>query len=90
MTWLPLDSKMLTSVAYEVDQQILYLRFRTGGDVYRYFEFSPLNIRRFSTQPRGRFSITVWPIAISCRSYWAASPATGWRDRRIVSQVSCR
>ncbi len=37
MTWIPLDSKMLTAVAYEADRQILYLRFRTGGDVYCYF-----------------------------------------------------
>ena len=39
MTWLPLESKMFTSVSYDADKQILYLRFRNTGDVYRYFEF---------------------------------------------------
>ena len=56
MTWLPLDSKMLTAVAYEADQQILYLRFRTGGDVYRYFEFSPSQYQAFlDADSQGRF-----------------------------------
>ena len=39
MTWLPLESKMFTSVWYDADKQVLYLRFRKTGDVYRYFEF---------------------------------------------------
>jgi hypothetical protein len=39
MIWLPLESEMLASVAYDADQQILYLRFRKTGDVYRYFDF---------------------------------------------------
>jgi len=39
MTWLQLDSKMLASVAYDAEKQILHLRFRKTGDVYRYFEF---------------------------------------------------
>jgi hypothetical protein len=39
MTWLTLESKMFTSVAYDADGQILYLRFRKTGDVYRYFGF---------------------------------------------------
>ncbi|MFL6451132.1 MAG: hypothetical protein ACJ746_26160 [Bryobacteraceae bacterium] len=34
MTWLPLDSQMFLSVAYDATQRILYLRFRSG-DVYR-------------------------------------------------------
>jgi len=56
MTWIPLDSKMLTAVAYEADQQILYLRFRTGGDVYRYFEFSPSQYQAFlNADSKGRF-----------------------------------
>ena len=38
MDWLPLESKMFRSVAYDADNSILYLRFRSG-DVYRYFEF---------------------------------------------------
>ena len=39
MIWLPLESKMFTSVWYDADKQVLYLRFRKTGDVYRYFEF---------------------------------------------------
>jgi hypothetical protein len=38
MTWLPLESAMLASVAYDATQLTLYLRFRNSGDVYRYFE----------------------------------------------------
>jgi KTSC domain len=56
MTWIPLDSKMLTAVAYEADRQILYLRFRTGGDVYCYFEFSPSQYQAFlDADSKGRF-----------------------------------
>jgi KTSC domain-containing protein len=55
MTWLPIESKMFTSVAYDGDKQILYLRFQ-GGDVYRYFEFSAADYRAFlSAESRGRF-----------------------------------
>ena len=39
MTWLPLESQMFLSVAYDVDKRTLYLRFHSG-DVYRYFQFS--------------------------------------------------
>jgi hypothetical protein len=39
MTWLPLESKMFLSVAYDADKRILYLRF-TSGDVYRYLQAS--------------------------------------------------
>jgi len=49
MIWLPLTSKMLASVAYDDQKQILHLRFRKTGDVYRYFEFPAATIRRFST-----------------------------------------
>ena len=38
MTWLPLESKMFLSVAYNAGKRPLYLRFRSG-DVYRYFQF---------------------------------------------------
>jgi hypothetical protein len=39
MTWLPVESKMFLSVAYDGKKRTLYLRFRSG-DVYRYFQFS--------------------------------------------------
>ena len=46
MDWRPLDSKMLTSSAYDAGKRILYLRFRSG-DVYRYFEFPEEHYREF-------------------------------------------
>jgi KTSC domain-containing protein len=55
MTWLPVESKMFTSVAYDEEKQILYLRFQTG-DVYRYFEFRTEEYRAFlAADSRGRF-----------------------------------
>jgi hypothetical protein len=56
MTWLPLDSEMLTSVAYDAGKQILHLRFRKTGDVYRYFEFPSTEYQAFlDAESRGRF-----------------------------------
>ena len=56
MTWLPLKSKMFTSVWYDVDKQVLYLRFRKTGDVYRYFEFPVTEYQVFlDAESRGRF-----------------------------------
>ena len=56
MTWLPLESKMFTSVWYDVDKQVLYLRFRKTGDVYRYFEFLVTEYQAFlDAESRGRF-----------------------------------
>jgi hypothetical protein len=55
MTWLPIESKMFTSVAYDAEKQILYLRFRSG-DVYRYFEFPAADHQAFlDAESRGRF-----------------------------------
>ena len=54
MTWLPLESKMFLSVAYDAGQCILYLRFRSG-DVYRYFQFSNDDYQHFlSAESHGR------------------------------------
>jgi hypothetical protein len=56
MTWLPLESKMFTSVWYDADKQVLYLRFRKTGDVYRYFEFPGAEYQAFlDAESRGRF-----------------------------------
>lgn len=56
MTWLPIESKMFTSVSYDADKQILYLRFRKTGDVYRYFEFPFTEYSAFlDAESRGRF-----------------------------------
>ena len=55
MTWLPLESKMFTSVTHDANNQILYLRFQSG-DVYRYFDFTDDNYLTFlSAESKGRF-----------------------------------
>jgi hypothetical protein len=55
MTWLPIESKMFTSVAHDADKQILYLRFHSD-EVYRYFEFPASEYQTFlKAESRGRF-----------------------------------
>jgi len=54
MTWLPLDSKMFLSVAYDAGRRTLYLRF-CSGDVYRYFQFSNDDYQQFlRAESKGR------------------------------------
>jgi len=56
MNWLPLESEMLASVAYDAEQQILHLRFRSTGDVSRYFEFPVTEYQTFlDAESHGRF-----------------------------------
>lgn len=56
MTWLPIESEMFTSVAYDAEPQALYLRFRKTGDVYRYFEFPATEYQAFlGAESHGRF-----------------------------------
>ena len=56
MTWLPLESKMLASAAYDSEKRTLYLRFRKTGDVYRYFDFPQENYRAFlEAESRGQY-----------------------------------
>ena len=56
MRWVALESKMLSAAAYEDAKQILYLRFRDTGAVYRYFEFPATHYQAFlSAESRGRF-----------------------------------
>jgi hypothetical protein len=56
MNWLPLESEMFTSAAYDADRQVLYLRFRKTGDVYRYFEFPAAEYQAFlDAESHGRF-----------------------------------
>jgi len=55
MTWMPVESKMFTSVAHDADKQILYLRFRSG-EVYRYFGFPAADyLALLDSESRGRF-----------------------------------
>ncbi len=56
MRWTTLESKMLSAVAYQDSKQMLYLRFRNTGEVYRYFEFPAACYQSFlSAESRGRF-----------------------------------
>lgn len=58
MTWQPLDSKLLSSAAFDAQNRILYLRF-TSGDVYRYFDFPPEQYRHLlDAESRGRYFLT--------------------------------
>ena len=56
MSWAALESKMLAAAAYDNSKQILYLRFRNTGHVYRYFEFPAADYQAFlRTESKGRF-----------------------------------
>ena len=56
MRWLTLESKMLSSIAYDGSKQLLYLRFRNTGHVYRYFKFTAADYQTFLTSDsKGRF-----------------------------------
>lgn len=56
MRWSALESKMLSAAAYDESKQILYLRFRNTGAVYRYFEFTAADYQAFLTsESKGRF-----------------------------------
>lgn len=56
MKWLTLESKMLSAAAYDDSKQILYLRFRNTGHLYRYFDFPIAHQQAFlSAESKGRF-----------------------------------
>ena len=56
MNWTGLESKMLSATAYDHSKQILYLRFRNTGNVYRYFELTDADYQAFLTaESKGRF-----------------------------------
>jgi hypothetical protein len=56
MKWAVLESKMLSAAAYDDSKQVLYLRFRNTGHVYRYFEFTVGDHGAFlSAESKGRF-----------------------------------
>ena len=56
MKWTALESQMLSAAAYDDAKQILYLRFRNTGDVYRYFEFPAVDYQAFlRAESKGRF-----------------------------------
>jgi lysyl-tRNA synthetase class 2 len=55
MTWMTVESKVFTAVAYDAAGQSLYLRF-SSGDVYRYFKV-PAELYRalLDADSKGRF-----------------------------------
>ena len=56
MRWTTLESRMLSAAAYDDLKQILYLRFRNTGEVYRYFAFTTADHQAFrSAESKGRF-----------------------------------
>ena len=56
MKWVALESQMLSATAYDASQQILYLRFRNTGEVYRYFAFTAADHHAFlCAESKGRF-----------------------------------
>jgi hypothetical protein len=58
MTWVPVESKMLLSVAYDATKHILYLRFRSS-DVYRYFDFPNETYQQFLlAESKGQFFLS--------------------------------
>jgi KTSC domain len=55
MKWTTLESKMLSAAAYDDSGQVLYLRFRNTGHVYRYFEFTAADHQAFlGAESKGR------------------------------------
>ena len=56
MNWTALESKMLAAAAYDNSKQILYLRFRNTGYVYRYFAVPAADYQAFlRAESKGRF-----------------------------------
>jgi KTSC domain len=56
MKWAALESKILSAAAYDESRQVLYLRFRNTGQVYRYFEFTAADHQAFlGAESKGRF-----------------------------------
>lgn len=58
MTWVPVESKMILSVAYDGNKHILYLRFRSG-DLYRYVDFPNETFQQFLlAESKGQFFLS--------------------------------
>jgi hypothetical protein len=56
MSWVALESRMLSAVAYDQSNLTLYLRFRATGQVYRYLEFPAVHYQAFlEAESKGRF-----------------------------------
>jgi hypothetical protein len=55
MNWTPLESSVLTAVAYSHDDHSLYLEFRSGA-IYCYFDFPLYQYDEFlAAESKGRY-----------------------------------
>jgi hypothetical protein len=58
MKWQYFESKLLAASAYDGENRILYLRFRSG-EVYRYFGFPEEQYRQLlDAESRGRYFLS--------------------------------
>ena len=74
MKWAALESKILSAAAYDDSKQVLYLRFRNTGHVYRYFEFTAADNQAFlSAESKGRFFRALTSAITSATSVWPGS-----------------
>jgi len=73
MKWAALESKMLSAAAYDDSKQVLYLRFRHTGHVYRYFEFTATDTKPSSVQNRRAASSALTSAITSATSVWPGS-----------------
>jgi hypothetical protein len=78
MSWTALESKMLSAAAYDHSKQILYLRFRNTGAVYRYFELPAADYQAFlGAESKGRFFQLSHPRSLPLRAH-------GQTPRRLI------
>ncbi len=81
MKWAALESQMLSAAAYDDSKQVLYLRFRNTGHVYRYFAFTAADNQAFlSAESKGRFFRT-HIRSLPLRAY-------GQAPRRLISSTN--
>jgi hypothetical protein len=82
MTWLPLESKMFFSVAYDADKRTLYLRFRSA-DVYRYFHFPKMTTSSsYAPNPKAGTSSAIFGTAFHTNA-WPSSKSLDQGDLTI-------
>ena len=56
MDWHPLTSSNVRAIAYNAEEQWLYVAFKRGGSTYRYFEVPDSLFQEFlKAESKGRF-----------------------------------
>lgn len=82
MRWMTLESKMLSAVAYDDSKQLLYLRFRNTGDVYRFFEFTAADYQTFlKSESKAAFSARTSAITSATNAWPDSTPPDFVRGR---------